>query len=121
MAELLAARAGDQPLFTTADAIERLWEISAPLLDNQLPSSRMPPAAGASSQHWTTSPPPTTGIYAAPGHPGAVDARLPLAGGPARADGLPPGGSCGAVACHSARAFTVRGPATGRDSDAATT
>ncbi len=106
MAELLDAMAGDQSLFTTADAIERLWEISAPLLDNQLPSSRMPPAAGASSQHWTTSPPLTTGIYAAPGHPGAVDARLPLAGGPARADGLPPGGSCGAVACHSSRAIT---------------
>jgi len=32
MAELLDAMAGDQSLFTTADAIERLWEISAPLL-----------------------------------------------------------------------------------------
>jgi glucose-6-phosphate 1-dehydrogenase len=25
---------GDQSLFTRSDAIERLWEISAPLLDN---------------------------------------------------------------------------------------
>jgi glucose-6-phosphate 1-dehydrogenase len=34
---LLDAMLGDQTLFTRADAIERLWEISAPLLDNPPP------------------------------------------------------------------------------------
>ena len=34
---LLDAMLGDQSLFTRADAIERLWEISAPLLDNPPP------------------------------------------------------------------------------------
>src|SRR5215469_8528539 len=34
---LLDAMAGNQSLFTTADGIERLWEISAPLLDNPPP------------------------------------------------------------------------------------
>jgi len=34
---LLDAMHGDQSLFTRADAIERLWEISAPLLDNPPP------------------------------------------------------------------------------------
>jgi glucose-6-phosphate 1-dehydrogenase len=34
---LLDAMLGDQSLFTHADAIERLWEISAPLLDNPPP------------------------------------------------------------------------------------
>jgi len=35
---LLDAMLGDQSLFTRADAIERLWEISAPLLDNPPPA-----------------------------------------------------------------------------------
>src|SRR5262249_51758335 len=34
----LHAMLGDQYLFTRADAIERLWEISAPLLDNPPPA-----------------------------------------------------------------------------------
>jgi len=34
---LLDAMNGDQSLFTRSDAIERLWEISAPLLDNPPP------------------------------------------------------------------------------------
>jgi glucose-6-phosphate 1-dehydrogenase len=34
---LLDAMHGDQSLFTRADAVERLWEVSAPLLDNPLP------------------------------------------------------------------------------------
>ena len=34
---LLDAMVGDQSLFTRADAIERLWEISAPLLENPPP------------------------------------------------------------------------------------
>jgi glucose-6-phosphate 1-dehydrogenase len=34
---LLDAMLGDQSLFTSADSIERLWEISAPLLDNPPP------------------------------------------------------------------------------------
>jgi glucose-6-phosphate 1-dehydrogenase len=34
---LLEAMHGDQTLFTRADGIERLWEVSAPLLDNPPP------------------------------------------------------------------------------------
>src|SRR5690348_3221303 len=34
---LLDAMNGDQSLFTRSDAIERLWEISAPLLDDPPP------------------------------------------------------------------------------------
>jgi glucose-6-phosphate 1-dehydrogenase len=34
---LLDAMHGDQSLFTRADAVERLWEVSAPLLDNPPP------------------------------------------------------------------------------------
>jgi glucose-6-phosphate 1-dehydrogenase len=34
---ILDAMIGDQSLFTRADAIERLWEVSAPLLDNPPP------------------------------------------------------------------------------------
>jgi glucose-6-phosphate 1-dehydrogenase len=34
---LLDAMLGDQSLFTRSDAVERLWEISAPLLDNPPP------------------------------------------------------------------------------------
>ena len=37
---------GDQSLFTRSDAIERLWEISAPLLTPRRPSRS--PAEGAS-------------------------------------------------------------------------
>jgi glucose-6-phosphate 1-dehydrogenase len=34
---ILDAMLGDQALFTRADGVERLWEISAPLLDNSRP------------------------------------------------------------------------------------
>jgi glucose-6-phosphate 1-dehydrogenase len=34
---LLDAMLGDHSLFTRSDAVERLWEISAPLLDNPPP------------------------------------------------------------------------------------
>jgi glucose-6-phosphate 1-dehydrogenase len=34
---LLDAMLGDQSLFTQAQAVERLWEISAPLLENPPP------------------------------------------------------------------------------------
>jgi glucose-6-phosphate 1-dehydrogenase len=34
---ILDAMLGDQALFTRADGVERLWEISAPLLDNPPP------------------------------------------------------------------------------------
>jgi glucose-6-phosphate 1-dehydrogenase len=44
---LLDAMLGDQSLFTRADGIERLWAISAPLLDNPPPSSPTPPAPEA--------------------------------------------------------------------------
>ena len=42
---LLDAMLGDQSLFTSADAIERLWQISAPLLDN--PPSTQPYSRGS--------------------------------------------------------------------------
>jgi glucose-6-phosphate 1-dehydrogenase len=42
---LLDAMIGDQSLFTRADAIERLWEISAALLEN--PPPVQPYAAGS--------------------------------------------------------------------------
>jgi glucose-6-phosphate 1-dehydrogenase len=55
---LLDAMHGDQSLFTRADGIERLWEISAPLLDNPPPIQPYPPGAPrARSQPSTTSPP----------------------------------------------------------------
>jgi glucose-6-phosphate 1-dehydrogenase len=34
---ILLAMVGDQSLFTRSDGMERLWEISAPLLDNPPP------------------------------------------------------------------------------------
>jgi glucose-6-phosphate 1-dehydrogenase len=34
---ILLAMTGDQSLFTRSDGIERLWKISAPLLDNPPP------------------------------------------------------------------------------------
>jgi glucose-6-phosphate 1-dehydrogenase len=42
---LLDAMAGDQSLFTSAAAIEHLWEISAPLLDNPPPIHRYSPGS----------------------------------------------------------------------------
>jgi len=58
---LLDAMHADQSLFTGAEAVERLWDISAPILDNPPPSSHTPPAPGAPGQHSPTSPPPTAG------------------------------------------------------------
>jgi glucose-6-phosphate 1-dehydrogenase len=38
---------GDQAMFTRSDGIERLWEISAPLIDNPpLPESYVPGSWG---------------------------------------------------------------------------
>jgi glucose-6-phosphate 1-dehydrogenase len=42
---LLEAMHGDQTLFTQADAIDRLWEISAPLLDNPPPVQSYDPGS----------------------------------------------------------------------------
>jgi len=42
---LLDAMHGDQSLFTNADAIERPWEISAPLLDNPPPTDPCTPGS----------------------------------------------------------------------------
>jgi glucose-6-phosphate 1-dehydrogenase len=57
---LLDAMLGDQSLFTRSDAIERLWEISAPLLAD--PPSLQPYAPGS----W--GPQPTLDHLAAPYH-----------------------------------------------------
>jgi glucose-6-phosphate 1-dehydrogenase len=66
---LLEAMAGDQSLFTSDAAIERLWEISAPLLDN--PPPVQPYAPGS----W--GPPPALDHLTAPYH-----WRLPGTGTP---------------------------------------
>ena len=42
---ILLAMIGDQALFTRSDGIERLWEISAPLLDNPPPSEPYEPGS----------------------------------------------------------------------------
>jgi len=47
---ILDAMIGDQSLFTRADAIERLWEISAPLLENPPPVQPYTPGS------WGTQP-----------------------------------------------------------------
>jgi glucose-6-phosphate 1-dehydrogenase len=57
---LLDAMLGDQSLFTSADAIERLWEISAPLLEH--PPPVQPYAPGS----W--GPQPALDHLAAPDH-----------------------------------------------------
>jgi glucose-6-phosphate 1-dehydrogenase len=57
---LLDAMSGDQSLFTSAEAIERLWEVSAPLLDNPPPVQRYAPGS------W--GPQPATNHLAAPAH-----------------------------------------------------
>ncbi len=42
---ILDAMLGDQALFTRADGVERLWEVSAPLLENPPPVQPYPPAS----------------------------------------------------------------------------
>jgi glucose-6-phosphate 1-dehydrogenase len=72
---LLDAMLGDQSLFTRADAIERLWEISAPLLDN--PPPIRPYAPGS----W--GPDPALDRLVAPNRwhlPGAGSRRPPMRG-----------------------------------------
>ena len=43
---ILLAMSGDQALFTRSDGIERLWEVSAPLLENPPPVEPYPAAHG---------------------------------------------------------------------------
>jgi glucose-6-phosphate 1-dehydrogenase len=43
---ILLAMAGDQSLFTRSDGVERLWEISAPLLDDPPPVEPYEPGSG---------------------------------------------------------------------------
>jgi glucose-6-phosphate 1-dehydrogenase len=67
---LLEAMLGDQSLFTSSDSIERLWEISAPVLDN--PPPVQPYAPGS----W--GPQPALAELAAPYHwhlPGTLVTR----------------------------------------------
>jgi glucose-6-phosphate 1-dehydrogenase len=42
---ILDAMLGDQTLFTRADGLQRLWEVSAPLLDNPPPVQPYPPGS----------------------------------------------------------------------------
>jgi glucose-6-phosphate 1-dehydrogenase len=54
---ILEAMLGDQTLFTRADGIERLWEISAPLLDNPPPVEPYSPGSwGPDSIHKLIAP-----------------------------------------------------------------
>jgi len=74
---ILDAMLGDQALFTRADGVERLWEISAPLLDNPPPVELYAPGS------W--GPEPSLRRLAAP-----FGWHLPDAGG-AAPDMRPPG------------------------------
>ena len=42
---ILLAMRGDQALFTRSDGIERLWEVSMPVLDNPPPVELYPPGS----------------------------------------------------------------------------
>lgn len=54
---ILDAMRGDHTLFTTAEGIERLWEVSAPLLDNPPPVSLYQPGSwGPKSIHQLIAP-----------------------------------------------------------------
>ncbi|RPI09008.1 MAG: glucose-6-phosphate dehydrogenase, partial [Actinobacteria bacterium] len=54
---ILNAMLGDQSLFTRSDGIERLWEISMPLLDNPLPVQPYAPGSwGPKAIHELISP-----------------------------------------------------------------
>ena len=50
---ILDAMNGDATLFTTADGIERLWEVSAPLLEDPPPCSPTRRAPGARTRSTT--------------------------------------------------------------------
>jgi glucose-6-phosphate 1-dehydrogenase len=51
------AMSGDHTLFTTAEGIERLWEISTPLLENPLPVRLYPPGSwGPNAIHQLVAP-----------------------------------------------------------------
>ena len=49
---ILLAMIGDQSLFTRSDGIERLWEISAPLLDNPPPAEPYEPGSWGPAAAW---------------------------------------------------------------------
>jgi glucose-6-phosphate 1-dehydrogenase len=54
---ILDAMLGDRSLFTRADGIERLWEVSAPLLDNPPPVQPYTPGSwGPDSIHRLITP-----------------------------------------------------------------
>ena len=54
---ILDAMRGDHTLFTTAEGIERLWEVSTPLLDNPPPVRLYPPGSwGPKSIHQLVAP-----------------------------------------------------------------
>ena len=45
------AMSGDHTLFTTADGIERLWELSAPLLENAATGALLPAGLVGPERH----------------------------------------------------------------------
>ncbi|KQY60259.1 glucose-6-phosphate dehydrogenase [Aeromicrobium sp. Root495] len=54
---ILDAMKGERTLFTTAEGIERLWEVSAPLLDDPAPVRAYPPGSwGPNSVHQLIAP-----------------------------------------------------------------
>jgi glucose-6-phosphate 1-dehydrogenase len=53
---ILDAMRGDRTQFTTAEGIERLWEVSMPLLDAPPPVQPYPPARGDQNPSISSSP-----------------------------------------------------------------
>jgi len=54
---IVDAMSGDHTLFTTAEGIERLWEVSTPLLDNPPPVRPYPPGSwGPNAMHQLIAP-----------------------------------------------------------------
>ena len=62
---ILDAMVGDQALFTRADGVERLWEISAPLLENPPPAEPYAQDRGAPSHRLDGWSPRSAGTYQA--------------------------------------------------------
>ena len=90
------AMRGDHTLFTTAEGIERLWEVSTPLLDNPPPVRAVPGGSGARTRSTSWSPrtpggcrssgPGATPTCTAPDRPTPARGGDPTRQGDARAE-----------------------------------
>ena len=63
---------GDHTLFTTAEGIERLWELSQPLLDNPPPVRPYQPGSWGPERHPPAHRPATPGACPSSGRGGAA-------------------------------------------------